>query len=91
MNDAETASPMREITSLGDLFAAFQLNKSSSLGKLLSAADLRSNIINWEEEWKENKLMKIRVAKIYKFFIWKKKLFWSLDQQHKCRLLNELL
>jgi hypothetical protein len=50
MNDAETASPMRAIISLGDLFAAFQLNKSSSLRKLLSAADLRSNIINWKEE-----------------------------------------
>jgi hypothetical protein len=60
------------------------------LRKLLSAADLRSNIINWKEEWKENKLMKIRVAKIYKFFIWKKSCS-DLWTSSKCRLLNELL
>lgn len=69
MNDANTAIPMRPIASLADLYAAFQLNKRSSLRKLLSVADVRSNIMNWEEESKENYHMQTSVAKIYKFFI----------------------
>ncbi|KAK4013404.1 hypothetical protein OUZ56_025963 [Daphnia magna] len=69
INDADTASSMRAITSLVDLFAAFELKKSSSLRKLLSAADVRSNISNWEEESKANHVMQISVAKIYKSFI----------------------
>jgi hypothetical protein len=69
MNDANTAIPMRPIASLADLYAASQLNKRSSLRKLLSAADVRSNIMNWEEESKENYHMQTSVAKIYKFFI----------------------
>ena len=70
LTDVDNVSPMRAITSLcADLFAAFQLSKSSSLRNSLSAADQRSGITNFEGDSTVYNHMEVSVAKIYKFII----------------------
>lgn len=57
---------MSGITSVSDLFAAFNIDVHSTLRKSLSSSMSRTSQQNWEEDSKESKHMKLSVVNVYK-------------------------
>ena len=64
--DSEIILPMRGITSVSDLFAAFNIDVHSTSRKSLSSSMSRTSLQNWEEDSKESKHMKLSVVNVYK-------------------------
>ena len=64
--DSEIILPMRGITSVSDLFAAFNIDVHSTLRKSLSSLMSRTSLQNWEEDSKESKHMKLSVVNVNK-------------------------